>query len=245
MAHNKVVSTTLPLFLAIAALLIILPSKGQVKDPPVKSQRRAFDENRYPIADFLEGEPSDPGQRVRQRVRSEKYDKSLFHVNPNAPGDTTSVVDVVDPKLPAFPLTLSSLVVVGQIINARAHLSRDKSGVYSSFSVQVNEILKNASKLSLTTGSVIEAERQGGRVRFPSGRLHLFVVDRLDMPQIGLRYLLFLQNGVDDPTFQIVSGYELKDGKVSALDDLPNPKTYENADEPTFLSQVRKLTPQP
>lgn len=245
MAHSKVVSTTLPLLLALAALWIILPSKGQVKDPPVKSQRRVFDENRYPIADFLEGESSDPGQRVRQRVRSEKYDKSLFHVNPNASGDTTSVVDVVDPKLPAFPLAQSSLVVVGQIMDGRAYLSTDKSGVYSSFTVQVNEILKNASTLSLTTGSVIEAERQGGRVRFPSGRLHLFVVDRLDMPQVGLRYLLFLQNGMDDPTFRIVSGYELKDGKVSALDDLPNSKTYENVDELTFLSQIRKLARQP
>jgi hypothetical protein len=245
MAHRKIVITTLPLILAIAALFIILPSKGQVKDSQRKSQRRAFDETRYPIADFLAGEPSEPGQRVKRRVRSEKYDQSLFRVNPNAAGDTTSIVDMVDANLPAFPLAQGSLVVVGQIMDARAYLSSDKSGVYSSFTIQLNEILKDTSKSSLTTGSVIEAERQGGRVRFPSGRLHLFLVSRLDMPQVGLRYLLFLQNGADGPIFQIISGYELKDGKVSALDDLPNAKTYENADELIFLSQVRSLASQP
>lgn len=245
MAHSKIFSITAPLILAVAALLVILPSKGQVKDPPVKSQRRSFDENRYPIADFLAPEPSEPRERAKRLVRSEKYDKSLFHVNPNAPGDSTALVDAVDPSIPAFPLSQSSLVVVGQVMDARAYLSRDKSGVYSSFTIQVNEILKDSSRFSITSGSVIEADRQGGRVRFPSGRLHLFTVSGLDMPQVGMRYLLFLQNGVDDQIFSIVSGYELKEGKVYALDDLPNAKTHESADELTFLSQVRRLAATP
>ena len=243
MTHNKIVIGTLPLLLALAGVLASLPNSQMRK--PVKPQRRAFDENRYPIADFLAAEPSDPTERVKRRTRAEKYDKSFFHVSPNAPGDTTSLTDVVDPNLPAFPFAQSSVVVVGQVTDARAYLSRDKTGVYSSFTVQVNEILKDTSKVSLTVGSVIDGEREGGRVRFPSGHLHLFIVNRLDMPQVGLRYLLFLKNGVDERTFQIISGYELAEGKVYALDDLPNARANENADELTFLNKVRNLASQP
>ncbi len=52
------------------------------------------------------------------------------------------------------------------------------------------------------------------------------------MPQVGLRYVLFLTND------QILTGYELREGKVYPLDDLPNLHTYENADETTFLTQL-------
>ena len=59
------------------------------------------------------------------------------------------------------------------------------------------------------------------------------------MPQVGLRYVLFLTSAQSQSDFQILTGYELREGKVYALDDLPNLRTYENADETTFLNQLR------
>jgi hypothetical protein len=58
------------------------------------------------------------------------------------------------------------------------------------------------------------------------------------MPQVGLRYVLFLTNAQGQSDFQILTGYELREGKVHPLDDLLNLYTYENADETTFLKQL-------
>ena len=143
----------------------------------------------------------------------------------------------LDPNLPALPFAKSSAVIVGQITDAKAYLSNDKTGVYSVFTVQVHEVIKNSSQLSLSTGSSIDVERDGGRVRFPNGRTLIYVAT--NMPQVGLRYVLFLTNAQSQSDFQILTGYELREGKVYPLDDLPNLHTYENADETTFLNQLR------
>ena len=116
-------------------------------------------------------------------------------------------------------------------------LSNDKTGVYSVFTVQVHEVIKNSSQLSLPAGSSIEVERDGGRVRFPNGRTLIYIAT--NMPQVGLRYVLFLTNAQSQSDFQILTGYELREGKVYPLDDLPNLHTFENADETTFLNQLR------
>jgi hypothetical protein len=79
-------------------------------------------------------------------------------------------------------------------MEARAYLSNDKTGVYSVFTIQVNEVLKNSTKTPITRGSAIEVERDGGRVRFPNGRLHMYKIGNLDMPKTGLRYVLFLND---------------------------------------------------
>jgi len=134
-------------------------------------------------------------------------------------------------------------VLIGQITDSQAYLSQDKSGIYSSFTVQVNELLKNSSKASLSSDSRIEVEREGGRVRFPSGRLHLYITDGLEMPKVGLRYVLFLSDAPGDDVFGIVSAYELKDGSVYALDNLKNQKVFDGADELTFLKNLRSKAP--
>ena len=117
-------------------------------------------------------------------------------------------VDYVDRTLPAFPFDKSSVVVVGQVSDAHAYLSNDKTGVYSVFTVQVNEVLKNSTNIPLADGAVIKVERDGGRVRFPGGRLHLYKIDEQDMPQVGLRYVLFLTSRESDFEILPVTSYE-------------------------------------
>lgn len=150
-------------------------------------------------------------------------------------------VDYVDPNLPAFPFDKSSVVVVGQVTHAQAYLSNDKTGVYSVFTIKVTEVLKNSLKTPLIAPSLVEAEREGGRVRFPNGRLHLYKISEQDMPRVGLRYVLFLTNTNEEPNLQILTGYELREGKVYALDTLPNTRKHENADEVKFLCELREI----
>jgi sRNA-binding protein len=235
MRQRTIFGIILPLVFAMAAIT----SPGKIQEQHRSHESRPFDENRFPIADYAAPEPSDPLERSERQARGKKYDKSQWNIYPNAQSSMART-HVLDPNLPALPLARSSAVIVGQITGAKAYLSNDKTGVYSVFTVQVHEAIKNSSQVSLLTGSLIEVERDGGRVRFPNGRTLIFVAT--NMPQVGLRYVLFLTNAQSQSDFQILTGYELREGKVYPLDDLPNLDTYENADEATFLMHLKRTT---
>jgi hypothetical protein len=233
------IASLLTLFATTA--IIIIPGRSQEQKPQIKTHGRKFDENRFPLADYTAADPSDPKERAKRQEKGKKYDESAWRIYP----ETTSSmarVDYVDPNLPALPLAQSSAVIVGQITDAKAYLSNDKTGVYSAFTVQINEVLKNSTSVPLSSGSSIEVERDGGRVRFPGGRILFYTINQQDMPAVGLRYVLFLTNPHGQSDFQILTGYELRDGKVYPLDDLPNLNRYENADELNFLSDLRRIT---
>lgn len=240
MRGRRILAITLPLVFAIAGIIII-PGRSQEQKPPRKIQLRKLDEDRFPIADYSAAEPSDPSERSKRERKGKKYDKSEWRIYPEA-SSSMARVDYVNPNLPALPLTESTAIIVGQVTDAKAHLSNDKTGVYSVFTVQVNEVLRNYSKLPLSIASSIEVERDGGRVRFPNGRLLLYVISSYDMPQVGLRYVLFLNTADGQSDFQILTGYELREGKVHPLDNLPKLYHYEDADETTFLSELRSRT---
>lgn len=232
MRQRTILGIGFPLVFVVAAMLIA-PGRSQ-EQKPRKVQPRLLDENRFPIADYGAPEPSDASQRAKRHAKGKKYDKSHWNIYPDAQSSMAET-HALNQDLPALPLAESTAVILGQIISANAYLSNDKTGVYSVFTVQVYEVIKNSSNLSLS--SSIEVERDGGRVRFPNGRTLIYV--STNMPQVGLRYVLFLRNPPDQSDFQILTGYELQNGKVYPLDDLPNLSVFENADETIFLNQVR------
>lgn len=235
---------TVCLLLILAAIFGIGGARKQ-KLPPANAQRPAFDQDRFPIADFSAPEPGDSVERAKQRGRTQKHNKSDWGINPEGASDTTVRVDFINPNLPAFPLAQSNAVVVGKIRNARAYLSEDKTGIFSSFEISIEEILKNSSQAPLSIGSLFEGEREGGRVRFPSGRLHLYSIKEQNMPRLNSRYVLFLKGGDAGPIFEIITAYELSGGRVHALDDLVQPRAYEDAEEATFLSELRSKVSNP
>ena len=234
--QHTILAITFPLIFIIAAIIIIPGKSQEQRQPPRKTH--PVDENRFPIADYASPGPTDPVERSKRQAKGKKYDKSHWNIYPDAQSSMART-HALDPRLPALPVAASAAVIVGQITDAKAYLSNDKTGVYSVFSVQLEAVLKNSSQLSLSNGSSIEVERDGGRVRFPNGRTLIYVAT--NMPQVGLRYVLFLTNA-QGSDLQILTGYELREGKVSPLDDLPNLEVYENADETTFLNQLRTMT---
>lgn len=235
MTHPRIIVIGLPLIFLLAA--VFLPGTGQEQKKPSTVQR-VFSEERFPIADYLTPDPADPMERSKRHVRGRNYDNSDFHVHPNTLSDTNVRVDYIDRSLPAFPFEKSSIVLIGQVTDAHAYLSNDKTGVYSVFKVQIHEVLKNSSTIQLASASAIEVEREGGRVRFPHGRLHLYMISEQDMPCVGLRYVLFLTSR-SEADFRILTGYELRAGKVYPLDNLPNTRNYQNVDEALFLRDLR------
>jgi hypothetical protein len=152
--------------------------------------------------------------------------------------------------LPAIPAANSDVIVIGEVADAQAYLSNDKTAVYSEFTISTDDVLKNKSSLPLS--SAISVERFGGAVRFQSGRVQHYRIDKQGVPQVGHRYLFFLKRNEDGQDFSILTGYELRAGRVFALDSAgsnANNKLpyddYNGCEESTFLNEVRSAIANP
>jgi hypothetical protein len=129
------------------------------------------------------------------------------------------------------------VVLIGSVNEAQAFLSEDRTGVYSEFNISVERILKSSDQGSMLR-SVVEVERQGGRVKFASGKVHWYSVDKENMPLVGKRYVFFLDGDVNGD-LQILTAYQLENGKVIPLDDLPQFRLFDGKDEAEFLNTLQ------
>jgi hypothetical protein len=131
---------------------------------------------------------------------------------------------------------------VGTISDARAHLSDDKNSVYSEFSVTIKEVLKNNTGLSLAVGDSVTLERKGGRVRYPSGHVSWFYVVGQGLPQLNAQYVLFLKTANEERLFDILTGYEIRNGRIEPLDYSPGVvgfQHYSGSDVTAFMNEMR------
>lgn len=237
---KRILLTIIMIVIAIAVMTVTSSNLRLQTQNPISDKRREMrDLERWPVADYDSTLPVDPAKRAKRQAKNKKYDKSRWPILANDVADSTVRLHQVHPDLPAFPARESKVVLIGQIASAAAYLSNDKTGVYSEFTVVVEEVLKNDLAEQPLAGSSIAVTREGGRIRFPSGRMHWYGIDRQSMPRIGDRYVLFL-SGETEETLTILTGYELAAGKVMPLDDLNNPNRYQDADELSFLKSLRE-----
>lgn len=93
----------------------------------------------------------------------------------------------------------------------------------------------------------VVTERPGGGVQFKSGKIQRYRISEQGMPRVGRRYVLFLQKGDQESDFYILTGYELRAGRVIPLDGFDSKEgnkfqfaVYEGVDENAFLTTVRE-----
>jgi len=225
----------------VVMLLMIVAVALSLTQAQNATQKRVIDKTLWPLTDHSTPEPSDAQARLKRRARGKNHDKSEWRVDPTDPADNTTTVDGVDLTLSDIPLVQSKTVVRGEVLGAQAYLSNDKTGVYSEFTIQVDEVIKNNDVLSLTQGCLIDADRKGGRVRFASGRIHWYSVDKENMPRVGTRYIFFLTREDTLEDFHILTAYELNAGKVFALDELPQFRKHDGEEEAAFLARMHAL----
>ncbi len=145
--------------------------------------------------------------------------------------------------LPAFPIARSNLIIQGKVTDARAYLTRDRTNVYSEFSIQVGLIHKNDPIITTYVGDTVVATRRGGRVRFSSGRTVSYVVHGQDMPRKNDEYIFFLE--YKENQFTILTAYKLVNRKIHPLDGANAPVAsrwrgdeYEGADLSEVLAEL-------
>jgi len=202
------------------------------------------DKPHFPTTDYG-SMPSDLKERERWQSKSKKYKRK--HA-PKITESTDQIFHIIDwdVRLLALPVARSAAIVTGEITNEKAYLSEDETNIYSEFSIRIDEVLKNDIANSLSTGSSLIAEREGGRVRFPSGKIVTSYVIHQDMPRTGRSYAFFLTHAQltsgDSEWFHLLTAYELRDDRVFPLDDVSDRhpmNRYKGASETDFLLDLR------
>lgn len=248
--ENSVLMMITAIIVSVAAAISTFSSNNQIARPAqgqqnTQNEKIEEQENRFPIADYNEPQPSDPQVLQGRREKGAKYDRPEVTVDPY------SELVVGSPHwatgLPALPIQQSTAVVIGTVTGSQARMSNNKKGVYSEFTLQVEDVLKNNGEKPLTPNSIVMLDREGGRVRLPSGKLGIYYISGQKMPRVGRRYVFFL-SGNNLAGFTIVTGYELREGKVSPLDNpgSGHPFTnYDGEDEQSFLEELRAAVAHP
>lgn len=226
-------------FVAIDYLPLL--ASRQIATGQSLSRQGAFE---APLVRFSQANTKDIVDRSLRSSRNSRYDKSASKPIDQLPPEATSsgLVSEWDAHLPALPTAQSDAIILGEILDAGAFLSNDKTGAYSEFTVNVSEVFKNSGSLK---GGRLTIERQGAKVELPSGRIFDVEVIGQRMPQVGHRYILFLTYNKETRDYSILTGYEIAGEKVSPLDTIQKFAAYENVDAKSFLSDLESAIRHP
>ena len=133
--------------------------------------------------------------------------------------------------------------MIGTVTKAEAHLTVDKTAIYSEFTVFIDTVIKNDAESPVVSGRTITIERNGGRVRMPSGKIIISATSRQNMPQLGSRYAFFLTHdfetkGDTGKDFYLLTAYIIQARRVTPLDDTASGRTYKDVEESVFLKEL-------
>lgn len=246
-SHTQMKGLFWLLILTIGFTVSMMAVPGQTYNASISAsqveagKKEEQQEDQLPIVTYTTSEQTEAvGQSLRS-ARSSRYEKRTPQPISELP-DGIDVLPLISHwgwGLPALPSVRSDAVVIGEVIEAQAHLSNDKTGIYSEFTIRVTEVLKNCDQASVIVSQQITAEREGGAVQFPSGRVQQYRIAKQRMPGAGRKYVLFLKYNEQGQDFSILTGYELREGRATPLDTLDQFAVYKGIDESSFLKAVR------
>jgi hypothetical protein len=229
------------IILAVLAATVIAQLRNNEKSQPHNQQKRGqIDEEQWPLTDFETHLPADPIKRAKRLKRGKKFDNPKVTVEPDADYGQSITNDHWHLSIPALPTAQSNIIVIGNITGSRAYLSDNKTGIYSEFEFQVERVLKGDNQV-VSTGNMIDVVREGGRVKQSSGRITRYSIHGQNMPRVGKRYLLFLTRTDSEQAFDIMTGYELRAGKIFPLDEAGDKfELYKGVDEADFFNTLQE-----
>lgn len=249
----------LALLLLVVAVTVGVASSvkqgAQTKNDSPPGPRKWEDIQRVGAANYADPGPADPGERAKRRARGAGYNNRPGPLRePSQDVEALGVNDSWLQGMEALPVAKSDAVVVGEVLQAQSHLSPDKTGVYTEYDIRVGEVLKQSLAAPLTAGGSVSAKRDGGRVRFPSGRVQVYVPHYQGVLRAGGQYVLFLKDDGKERGLYILTGYELSGDRVNPLDgvnlnpgatELPQFARYKAAERASFMSELTALVARP
>jgi hypothetical protein len=243
--HNKLtialfIILVLTIFTSVRALWIQDQNPtGQGKQNAPANEKDEHFKSRFPVIDYHAPEDTDINKQRIRKEKNKRYDRFGF-VRKNPSMDVTETVFYTDwyGGKPALPVNESSAIIIGLVMGSEAHLSNDRSGIYTEFIVEVKEVLKGDSS-NLALGSKISVDRPGGYVRYPSGYKRLYRYSGMNMPDVGRQYIFFLTNPAQDQNYGLLTGYELTHQGITPLDSIPTFKALQGIKVAALLEQVR------
>ena len=193
-------------------------------------------DERYPVVDADEPEPTDPVKNAKLKKQQRRYDKDAPFSNPGPKDVEVDFLPEMQFDFPALPVAKSDVIVVAEVLNAECHRSENKRNIFTNFEVRVGEVVKGS---NLSAGSTINIQRIGGFVKYPDGRKVLFRLVGNGMPVVGGRYAFFLKSVDED--YVIITGYEFGAEGVMALDNSRQFERYQGKNENDFVNELRDV----
>lgn len=187
------------------------PTPGAAVSAPTAKE---LDDAATPVVD-LGGTPAADAARASRNARRDGH--GFLSVNPDRRAADVLLSRHGRAGLAELPAAESDLIVEGKVTGSAAYLSNDRGAVYSEFDVRVTDVLKAAPGVSARPGETVVAERLGGRVRYPDGRVVRYGVAGDGSPAKGKTYLFFLA-AAEGGGFELLTAYEVAGGKARALD---------------------------
>lgn len=197
-------------------------------------------EDEFPSVDYDEADDPDPAKRAKRAKKNSKHDgKHLVQADPPKSSGGSTLITDWEVGLDSIPAPQSKVVVVGEVLDAQAHMSNDRGRVYTEFTLRVLDVLKNESSCQVSAGGVLVVERVGGIVRHAPDNSQVYRIEGQGFPRSGRRYVLFLNYTGPEDNLPIVAGFELREGKVFMLDGAQQFRRYAGMNEAEFLKLVR------
>lgn len=196
--------TLLSAYSSVVSARLTSPTATQSDNAPHPGLRR------QPVVDYAEHGAGVDKSRI---AKNQMYDRSgagLAYVWDTAPPgiNETTVNTHWAVGRQSIPIGQCELVLLGVVRTASAHLSNDKSCVYSEYDIHIDEVLKNESGRTLSSGDRVTVEREGGEVRYPNGAIVQYLFPGQGVLSIGGRYLLFVNEHENKVNRELWTGYK-------------------------------------
>lgn len=140
-------------------------------------------------------------------------------------------------SMPSLPGERSDSVAMGTPATCDAHLSSDRTTIYTECVLVVDRSFKNSTANDIQRGSRLVITREGGQVSADGRKMSMFVADQ-SPPQAGKKYIFFLEYRKATEDYSILTAYQIDGGTVHSLDEPIHYQVHNGTPLDQFLARV-------
>lgn len=218
----KAIQCRVSVKIMVLVCTISLPGVGLAKTRPHPKATWNQSSKQSDVVDEAR-EPSDPQDRTLRLAKNNRYNtgRTALTARDGELGQQEERERFVGHywlrDQPLFPS--SDIVVVGTLVRAQPYLSTDRSSIYTELTISVEEVIKTDPQAVAAVNTNLVIDRMGGALRLASQQ-----IVRLDLPnqgpgqlRDGERYVLFAKRTHKGQDFEMLTGFELREGQVYGL----------------------------